>query len=140
MADGNKFIQIAQPCFIFSQDDDMVTLYLITRSFFLSFYSFLIKLVLNFSTVADKITFHTKDKFQIATLCCIVTEGKSLHNTMVCNRQSFMSPFDGFLYQILHRGQAIHLTHLRMTMKLNAFNFCVILAFRNIYLHNAKRR
>ena len=118
----------------------MVALNFIARAFLLSFNSFLVDFVVSFLAVTNQVTFHTEDKFQIRTFSFVVTERKSLHDTVVGNRQCFVSPFKSFLHQIFHRGQAVHLTHLSMAVELNALDFCIILAFRHIYFHNACRR
>ena len=56
---------------------------------------------------------------------------------MVGNRQCLVSPFKSFLHQIFHRCQTIHLTHLSMAVEFDTLDFCIILAFRHIYFHNA---
>ena len=92
------------------------------------------------ASIADQIALHTKDELQIAALCRVIAEGKSLHDAMVRNRQSLVPPFYSLLHQILHRGEAIHLAHFGVAMQLHALFGGLIHAgfgLLNLQLHQA---
>ena len=79
-------------------------------------------------------------KFQ--TLQCMIGIRKRLHNAVVRNGHCRMPPFVSPAHQLIHMGNTIHITHLRMGMKFHSLHRRMIFSsdtesFNLLHSHNA---
>ena len=87
----------------------------------------------NFTKVINKIGLNAIYYFDAVCLSRIHGLRISLYNSVVCNRNGFMSPLGSPFNVCFHTCNSVHGTHSRMEMKLNTFFLACIHTYRRSF-------